>query len=235
VQSLLEKWEALCSQSSALRFVDIGLRGFAQVMFQDNPLTGVLFLAAIAWGSALAGVPDVLLAGILGVMASTLTAIWLKADKTALTAGLYGYNGVLVGLALATFVAQGAALWIYIALGAAVSTVATLGTASALKPLGAPALTAPFVAVAWIMLLATYGFVGLSGAALPATGVVAPFEPAASVSLGLGAYLAGTLLSISQVFLKRASSPHFSFLRVLPSAPFLPPCLRLAAQCSRSP
>ena len=107
MQSLLREWEALCSRSPALRFVDIGLRGFGQVMFQDNPLTGVLFLAAIAWGSIVAGVPHVLLAGVLGVVASTLTAIWLKADKTALAAGLYGYNGVLVGLALATFLAPG--------------------------------------------------------------------------------------------------------------------------------
>ncbi len=122
----------------------------------------------------MAGVPHVLLAGVLGVVASTLTAIWLKADKTALMAGLYGYNGVLVGLALATFLAQGATLWIYVALGAAVSTVATLGTASALKPFGTPALTAPFVAVTWIMLLATYGFAGLSGAALPAAGSSRP-------------------------------------------------------------
>ena len=51
-------------------------------MFQDNPLTGILFLAAIAWGSVVAGVPHVLLAGVLGVVASTLTAIWLNADKT---------------------------------------------------------------------------------------------------------------------------------------------------------
>jgi urea transporter len=107
VQSLLREWEARCSQSPALRFVDIGLRGFGQVMFQDNPLTGLLFLAAIAWGSIVAGVPHALRAGVLGVVASTLTAIWLKADKAALMAGLYGYNGVLVGLALATFLAQG--------------------------------------------------------------------------------------------------------------------------------
>ena len=204
MQPLLRGWEALCSQSPALQFVDINLRGFGQVMFQDNPLTGALFLAAVAWGSVVAGVPHVLLAGVLRrwPVDSTLTAIWLKADKTALAAGLYGYNGVLVGLALATFLAQGAALWIYVALGAAVSTVATLGTASTLKPFGAPALTAPFVAVAWIMLLATYGFAGLSGAALPAAGVVAPFEPAAPVSVWLGTYLTGTFLSISQVFLK---------------------------------
>ena len=63
VQSLLREWEARCSHFPALRYVDIGLRGFGQVMFQDNPLTGILFLAAIAWGSAVAGAPHVLLAG----------------------------------------------------------------------------------------------------------------------------------------------------------------------------
>ena len=86
-----------------------------------------------------------------------------RADRAALRAGLYGYNGALVGLALATFLAPGPALWVYVALGGSVSTVATLGTAGALKPLGAPALTFPFVAVTWILLLATYGFAGLSG------------------------------------------------------------------------
>ena len=183
MQSLLAQWEALSAHSPALRFVDICLRGLGQVMFQDNPLTGILFLAAIVWGSIAAGVPHVLLAGVLGVVASTLTAMWLKADKSALRAGPYGYNGVLVGLALATFLAQGAALWIYIVLGAAVSTVATLGTASAPKPFGTPALTAPFVAVTWIMLLATYGFAGLSGAALPSAGNVAPIR---TRGVGLG-------------------------------------------------
>jgi urea transporter len=62
------------------------------------------------------------------------------------------------------------------------------------------------------MLLATYGFAGLSGAALPTAGLVAPFEPAASVSVGLGAYLVGTLLSISQVFLKASIVSALLFL-----------------------
>jgi urea transporter len=212
VESLLAQWEAACLRSQGLRFIDIGLRGFGQVMFQDNPLTGILFLVAIAWGSVAASVPEVLFAGVLGVVASTLTAIWLKADQAALRAGLYGYNGLLVGLALATFIAPGAALWIYVALGAAFSTVATLGTANVLKPFGAPALTAPFVAVTWIMLLATYGFAGLSGVGLPAAGVVAPFEPATPVSFGLGAYLVGTFLSISQVFLKASVVSALLFL-----------------------
>ena len=74
---------------------------------------------------------------------ATLTALWLRVERPALNAGLYGYNGVLVGLALATFIAPGPLLWVYVVLGAAVSVVATLGTANALKPFGVAALTFP--------------------------------------------------------------------------------------------
>jgi urea transporter len=202
VHEWLDRWERRCAQSESLRFVDIVLRGVGQVMFQDNPATGLLFLIAIAWGAFAAGAPGVLFAGLLGVIVATGTAIWLRADEAGLKAGLYGYNGVLVGLALATFLGSGPALWVYVALGGAVSTVATLGTAGALKPIGAPALTAPFVAVTWIMLLGSYGFAGLSGAGLPTAGLVAPFTPEASLSVGLGPFIAGVVLSIAQVFLK---------------------------------
>ena len=141
-------------------------------------------------------------AGVIGVVVATATAMWLAVDQAPLKAGIYGYNGALTGLALATFLVPGPQLWVYVALGGTVSTVATLGTAGVLKPLGAPALTFPFVAVTWIMLLATYGFAGLSGAALPAAGVVAPFEPATSLSAGPVVFVEAVLLSISQVFLK---------------------------------
>ena len=50
-----------------------------------------------------------------------LTAQWLRVDEASLHSGLYGYNGILVGLALATFLAPGALLWVYVVLGAAVS------------------------------------------------------------------------------------------------------------------
>lgn len=46
-----------------------------------------------------------------------------------------GYNGVLVGLALATFLAPGPLLWVYVALGGAVSTIAILGDLRLLGPL----------------------------------------------------------------------------------------------------
>ena len=172
MNKILEKWESLSASSGIVRFLDINLRSIGQVMFQNNPLTGLLFLAAIAWASYAAGVPRVAIAGVLAVVVANLTAQWLNADSESLHSGLYGYNGILVGLALATFLSPNALMWIYVVLGAAVSVIAMLGTANAIKPWGLSSLTFPFVLTTWILLLATYGFSGLVGAALPAGEVV---------------------------------------------------------------
>jgi urea transporter len=198
----LAKWEGLCASSRILRFVDINLRGIAQVMFQNNPLSGALFLAAIGWGSYAAGVPQVAIAGLLAVVVATLTAQWLHADEVSLNSGLYGYNAFLVGLALATFLAPGALLWGYVVLGAAVSVVVMLGIVNAIKPWGVSALTFPFVLTTWLLLLATYGFSGLVGTALPSANVVTAFQPYETSPLRIIDLIQGTLNSISQVFLK---------------------------------
>jgi urea transporter len=212
MRGLLTRWESLCAGSSAMRFIDINLRGVGQVMFQDNPLSGALFLAAIAWGSFATGVPHVLFGGLVAVAASTLTAQWLRAEPASLRAGLYGFNGVLVGMALATFVAPGPLLWCYVVLGAAVSVVAMEATANVARTWGMPALTFPFVLVTWLLLLATYGFSGLSGAALPSAGTVAPFQSMAATRLDAALFVQATLLSISQVFLKGSTIAALLFL-----------------------
>jgi urea transporter len=198
----LAKWEGLCASSRILRFVDNNLRGIAQVMFQNNPLSGALFLAAIGWGSYAAGVPQVAIAGLLAVVVATLTAQWLHADEASLNSGLYGYNSFLVGLALATFLAPGALLWGYVVLGAAVSVVVMFLMVNAIKPWGVSALTFPFVLTAWLLLLATYGFSGLVGAALPSANVVTAFQPYETSPLNIIDLVQGVLHSISQVFLK---------------------------------
>jgi len=202
MRNLLEKWESLCRSSTVLRFVDVVLRGIGQVMFQDNPLTGLLFLIGVAWGAYAAGAPHIAIAGVIAVVVATLTAHWLRLERASIAAGLYGYNGFLVGLALATFLAPGTLLWGYVVLGAAVSVIATCGIANALKPWGVSALTFPFVVVTWLLLLASYGFSGLTGTALPAGSVVVPVQPYQVSALQLADFAAGVFLSISQVFLK---------------------------------
>lgn len=195
-------WEDRCKSSTALRFTDVCLRGIAQVMLQNNPLTGALFLAAIVWASFTAGAPRLAIATILAVVVATLTAQWLRVDQAELEDGLYGYNATLVGLALATFLAPGALLWLYVLLGAIVSVIATLASFRVLKPWALPALTAPFVLVTWLMLLASYGFAGLSGAALPTGAVVGAYQAYPSDPLDIVGFIRGVFLSISQVFLK---------------------------------
>ena len=212
MKSLLAGWESLCATSVVLRFFDVNLRGVGQVMFQDNPLSGALFIAAIAWGSFAAGVPQVLFGGLLAVVTATLTAQWLRVEPKSLRAGLYGFNGVLVGLALATFIAPGPLLWVYVVLGAAVSVVAMEATARVCKSWDMPALTFPFVLVTWLLLLATYGFAGLSGTALPTAGVVEPFTSMAATRLDASLFVQATLLSISQVFLKGSAIAALLFL-----------------------
>jgi urea transporter len=107
-------------------------------------------------------VPQVAIAGVVAVIVATLTAQWLRVDDASLNAGLYGFNAVLVGLALATFLAPGPLLWVYVILGAAVSVVVMLATTNVVKPWGG-ALTFPFVLTTWLLLLATYGFSGPRG------------------------------------------------------------------------
>jgi urea transporter len=198
---ILDNWESLSASSGIVRFLDINLRSVGQVMFQNNPLTGILFLVAIIWGSYSAGVPRVAIAGVLAVVVANLAAQWLNADRESLHSGLYGYNGILVGLALATFLSPNALMWVYVVLGASVSVIAMLGTATAVRPWGLSSLTFPFVLTTWLLLLATYGFSGLVGV-LPAGDGVIAFQSYEASPLKLIDLLQGVLKSISQVFLK---------------------------------
>lgn len=202
MKRLLAWWEGCCASSKFLRFVDYNLRGIGQVMFMDNPLSGLLFFVAIGWGSYAAGMPQVAIGGLVALVAATLTAQWLRVEAADLGAGLYGYNAYLVGLALGTFLAPAPLFWVYVALGGAVSVVATLGTANVFRTWGVAALTAPFVLTAWLLLLATYVFSAIEGSGLPMSADVVPIDPAAANPLALGDFVVGILKSITQVFLK---------------------------------
>lgn len=202
MKRLLDWWESLCKGSATLRFIDVNLRGVGQVMFQNNPLSGLLFFIAIGWGSFAAGMPQVAIGGVVALLAGTLTAQWLRVDAAGLAAGLYGYNAYLVGLALGTFLAVSPLWWIYVALGGAVSVVATLGTANVFKTWGVAALTAPFVLTTWLLLLATYAFTALDGSGLPTSAEIVPLDAAVTNPLAFGDFARGVMKSISQVFLK---------------------------------
>lgn len=197
LDAALGAWERACVRAGALRFVDLNLRAAGQVMFQDNPLSGLLFLAAIAWAAIDAGTPAILAGTLLGLAAATLTAIWLRADASNLAAGLYGYNGALVGLALPIFLQPSPLLWACVLLGAAASVVGTIWTAAVTRNWGGAALTFPFVLTTWVLLLAGRAFAGLGSQALPPPG---PTGAAPTLPLAAADIVVAVLRSVSQVF-----------------------------------
>ncbi len=201
METALTPWTRWCAASAVLRFFDESLRGVGQVLFQDNPLSGALFLAGIAWASYAAGAPEIVMGGVLAVLVATLMAQWLHVDEASRAAGLYGYNAMLVGLALMTFLGPGPLRVVYVVLGAMVSVVAMLGTAHAVKRLGVSALTFPFVITTWAMLLAAPVFSALTGEAQPPVDSAA-LETIVAAPLGPADFVQGVLQSISQVFLK---------------------------------
>jgi solute carrier family 14 (urea transporter) len=89
-----------------LDFLNYNLRGVGQAIFANNPISGLLILIALFLQSSWVGI----MSGV-GVMASTLAAIALNSDRPSLRNGIFGYNGVLVGAALATFGASGNGTW----------------------------------------------------------------------------------------------------------------------------
>jgi urea transporter len=195
---LVARWERI--YASVLRFADVNLRGVGQVVFQNNPLSGALFLAALGWGAFSANIPHVAIGGLSALIAATTTARSLHADETSVRAGLYGYNGVLTGLALTYFLGPGTLAFAYAVLGGVVSAIAMLGPVNADKPWRVPAHTYPFVLVTWIFLLAAQGFSGSSDAY--SSSVATPIDPLASDPLRVADFLHGIFNSISQIFFK---------------------------------
>jgi urea transporter len=198
---IADGWAREIESFSALKFVDANLRGAAQVMLQDNPLTGLLFLAGIAWGTVSAGMPQVVVGALVGLVGATGTATYIGVDDPSLRSGLYGYNGVLVGVALPTFVKANLLLWAYLVFGAAVSVIVMLAIANLVKTWGISALTSPFVLTTWLLLIATHAFTGLRISSLPEPGF--PQIPVAASALALNGEwaISAVLLGVSQVFL----------------------------------
>jgi urea transporter len=181
---LAEGWARAARRNPAVGLADALLRGVGQVMFQNNPLTGLLFLVGILVNS-----PKLLGAGLLGLAASTLAAHLLGADRDLIANGLFGFNGILVGIGLAFFLEFDLPLAVYIVFGAAVSTVVLIALANLLATWDMPALTAPFVLTAWLLLFAVYQLDFLHPTELIAP--AAP-DPAAAVQTELRELATGT-------------------------------------------
>lgn len=154
------------------------LRGVGQVFFCCNAVTGLIFLIALYVGGITAG-----LAATVGVISSTLAAYLLGFSEDDIDAGLYGFNGTLVGPCLFLFLEHTPQLWLYVVLASILSTVVLAALMRILQPYNIPASTSPFVLTCWMFMVAVYSFDGFTrGPVLPAPGIPADIATASVVA-----------------------------------------------------
>ncbi|WP_320065609.1 urea transporter [Micromonospora sp. RTGN7] len=151
-------WSGLSDRNPLIEFVDACLRGPAQVVFQNNPLSGLLILVALAWGAFDGGQPRIFGGAVLGLVVGTVTALVLQVDRASWRKGLFGFSPVLTGIAVPTFLDDRPLMWLYLVLGAAATTVVTLALNAIFKTWGLTAFTMPFVLTTWVLLLGAYQF-----------------------------------------------------------------------------
>jgi urea transporter len=154
-----------------------GLRGVGQVFFQENAITGACFVLGILLSS-----PAMAIGAVVGSAIGTATAWVLKYDKSELSAGIYGFNSTLVGIAMLFFFRPGVVSIGLLLVGCVVAAIVTW---LARRYVPFPTYTGPFIVTTWGVF-----FLGLAMGA-------ARVEPGGP--LGAVGYVGATLNGVSQV------------------------------------
>lgn len=175
-------------------FPDTLLRGIGQVMLQNNSYAGALFLIGIFCNSALFGIGV-----IVGTAVSTATAQLLGADRQAVRAGLFGFNGALVAIALLYFLQPGALTWACVVFACMGAGFVMAGMCRLLKVWRLPALTAPFVftSLCFFLAIARFGRLASTGR-LPTAGLPQAVDVEGVV--GSATIIEGVVNGVAQVF-----------------------------------
>ena len=177
------------------------LNGFSQIFLQRQPLCGLLCLLAI-----LIGAPALFGGALLGGVAGLLTAQRRGYPKAERQAGLYSYNGVLLGLLISQHFTWSALLPpLILACGGLSAMLTRQWLKYATQPDDLPAYTAPFVGLGWLLL----GPVSPSAFALAEPDtlavVAAPFTGLAQIML-LDQPLAGALIALGLLLANRRAA-----------------------------
>nr|XP_046231254.1 urea transporter 1-like isoform X2 [Scatophagus argus] len=175
-------------QVVVIQLLDWIFRGVAQVMFVNNPLSGLLITLGLFLQN-----PWWALNGLLGTLVSTVSAILLGQNREAISAGLYGYNGTLVGILMAVFSAKASWYW-WLLLPNVFMTM--------LCPVVSSALSS--IASKWDVPIFTLPFNILVSLHIAATGANHPYFPEMDIQPNYHLYPSNDSiksLNISQLFL----------------------------------
>ena len=143
---------------------EAALRGVGQVFFQENALTGALFVLGIALSS-----PSMAIGAVVGSALGLATARALKFDPGEIRAGIHGFNPALVAIAMLVFFRVGPVSLLLLVAGCVASALVTWLMR---KYLPFPTYTLPFIVTTWALV-----FLG-DALGLPRTEAGGPVGPA---------------------------------------------------------
>lgn len=131
-----------------LRGVHALLNGFSQIFLHSHPGCGLLVLLAIAIGA-----PQLLGGALLGGLSGMLSAQRRGYPQADIDAGLYGYNGILLGLLVGAQFSWSPLLPLLIIVSAGLSSLLLAPWLQRTRERRwLPAFTFPFVALSWLLL-----------------------------------------------------------------------------------
>ncbi|MBI4218135.1 MAG: urea transporter, partial [Elusimicrobia bacterium] len=129
-------------------FVESTLHSYSQILFSDSKRTGLIALAA-SFADVHAG-----LSGLLSCWIVNFFSRRLGADDAEVRAGLYGLNGVLLGLAITHYSSSRTPeLLILILLFSLLQVLAISFSSRIFRKHALPFLSLPFVLLAWLLIL----------------------------------------------------------------------------------
>ncbi|MBI3485387.1 urea transporter [Candidatus Daviesbacteria bacterium] len=129
-------------------YLQILLKAFSQVFFQENIYLGALIILGLLIAS-----PIALLLALVGDISSLITANFLNVQKEAFTSGHYAFNGILIGTAISFYIKD---LPLALVLTILASMLATLFYHQLFKNNLTP-LASPFILITWgVLFLAKF-------------------------------------------------------------------------------
>ncbi len=156
-------WKALVNKSPFFEWIDYSLRGSGQVIYMDNPLTGLLNFVALGWGAYAEGDPAVVWGSIYATFLGTAVCYAIPGlNRGNLKAGLYGFNGMLLGAGFFTFLGSTPLNWLLLTFISVLVVFVTLTAGAFFGKYRVAAYTFPFSLTLWITFAAAWRFAHVS-------------------------------------------------------------------------
>ncbi len=209
-------WKALVAKSPFFEWIDSSLRGSGQVIYMDNPLTGLLNFVALGWGAYAEGDPAVVWGSIVATFLGTAVAYAIPGiNRGNLRAGLYGFNGMLLGAGFFTFLGNTPLNWLLLCFLSVFVVFVTLTVGGVMSKFKVAGYTFPFSLTLWIAFAACWRFahINITGLAHPTlVPHVTSLAPHAWSALDI---LNGSLNGVSEVYFVTNPVSGFIFLLAL--------------------